>query len=556
MGYNSQATNIGSFVWTDGLDVANRGSQAPSNTFNVHAQNGSHFHGDFTVYDGQLIVSDTNISAQIATNVITRRNPLPMLDDLPMGTNNITNVVHFSVQDIDASGSIRIDDIDVVLESRKINGGTGITVGDQFLSNNPTVNFDVGWGDNRYADGFTNVFDEVIVADNTVTGANLVVNGSFENGLVDWVQTNVTYNPALSNVTVLSGNTGTLIPSNAIAIQADHIYRVSYVYDVNDSFEDITVSLGGYTNTFDTTNTTGAIIGTNVLTMPAVNTDNLKIITVATSNSVTLDDIEVQEITKGRLWAYEARFVNLSIGGTVDMGSNNITNGGTISASEFIGDGSKLTGIVYTETDPLWNGASGNVAFIDATGGWTNLSEYNNDAGFITNYTETDPIWSAESNLYVQASELSVATNPVVVMVRNNADQNISLVGIHKVLYQTEVIDTHSAFATNTFIAPADGKYQLDASLPVGCNLGNTCAIRGYMNVNGTRTDSAIQCIMLEVGEPVQSYATVNVRAILELNQNDSVHIDVQSSGPDFSYTVYGTTGAFPLRATFSINSL
>jgi hypothetical protein len=39
---------------------------------------------------------------------------------------------------------------------------------------------------------------------------------------------------------------------------------------------------------------------------------------------------------------------------------------------------------VYVESDPVYTGASNLLAWIGSTGGWTNLSQYNNDAGYIT----------------------------------------------------------------------------------------------------------------------------------------------------------------------------
>jgi hypothetical protein len=57
---------------------------------------------------------------------------------------------------------------------------------------------------------------------------------------------------------------------------------------------------------------------------------------------------------------------------------------------------------VYVESDPVYTGASNLLAWIGSTGGWTNLSQYNNDSGFATGtpiYVESDPVYTGASNL-------------------------------------------------------------------------------------------------------------------------------------------------------------
>jgi hypothetical protein len=89
--------------------------------------------------------------------------------------------------------------------------------------------------------------------------------------------------------------------------------------------------------------------------------------------------------------------------GNVGIGTDSPTEtldvNGTIKADNYIGNGSQLTDISYTETDPVWTA--------DKTSYYTSLqvdalpvSTFSNDAGYLTSYTETDPIWTADKSLY------------------------------------------------------------------------------------------------------------------------------------------------------------
>ena len=226
------------------------------------------------------------------------------------GQTGVTGIDDLTANDIDASNTLQVAGIDAVLETRKVTAGTGIS-GGGFLSNDVTIAFDSSWGDARYASALSNNLYELSVANRTLTNGELVVNGGFTNAFDGWVQTNVTYNALQSNVTVLSGNTGYLVPSNALSIATGRVYEVSYIYTPNNSYETITVTLGGDSDTHDYSATASTTLATNSFVIRADSLANFNMSILAASNSVTIDNISVREITNGPLWAVDGYIQNL-----------------------------------------------------------------------------------------------------------------------------------------------------------------------------------------------------------------------------------------------------
>ena len=308
-------------AWQKMLEFQTNGTLTASTNFTV---DGLTTLGDLSAED-ITASGNTTIASNIFVNGHIRGD----------GLTDMTGMDAITARNGVFSNSLKQGAIDVVLETRQILGGTGITIGDGYLSNNVTVNLDTTYTDDRYVISGTNVFQELIVADINTYDDNIVVNGSFTNGLNAWVNTNFTYNAAISNVTLLVGNSGTLIPSSALSIRDDSIYRVSYVVDVNNSAEEITVSLGGATNTFSRDDATGDIIYTNAFVLAARNSDNLKLVATATSNSITMDDIEVREIMGGDMFAFDMHVSHeLTVGGTniFTIVGSDTTNASSISA--------------------------------------------------------------------------------------------------------------------------------------------------------------------------------------------------------------------------------
>jgi len=80
-------------------------------------------------------------------------------------------------------------------------------------------------------------------------------------------------------------------------------------------------------------------------------------------------------------------------------------------------DGKYSTGTpVYVESDPVWGAVSGAVAYVGSDGGWTNLSEYNDDIDYATGtpvYVESDPVWESEKSEYATGTPVYAESDPV-----------------------------------------------------------------------------------------------------------------------------------------------
>ena len=102
-----------------------------------------------------------------------------------------------------------------------------------------------------------------------------------------------------------------------------------------------------------------------------------------------------------------------------DSGDSRFEFNDTLYAPSFVGNGSTLYDVNYTETDPLWVSNSSLVAYIANEGTWNvNSSNYwdalddpddiismlnfynktDSDGRYLQSYTETDPLWTANSS--------------------------------------------------------------------------------------------------------------------------------------------------------------
>ncbi|MDD3603899.1 MAG: hypothetical protein PHD86_01750 [Kiritimatiellae bacterium] len=95
---------------------------------------------------------------------------------------------------------------------------------------------------------------------------------------------------------------------------------------------------------------------------------------------------------------------------------SNLTVSGIVSAVSFEGDGSDMTGVVTSETDPVWEAekagyATGTPVYVEADPVWeAEKAEY---ATGTPVYVETDPIWEAEKAAYATGTPLYIEADPV-----------------------------------------------------------------------------------------------------------------------------------------------
>ena len=132
-------------------------------------------------------------------------------------------------------------------------------------------------------------------------------------------------------------------------------------------------------------------------------------------------------------------------------------------------------------------------------------------------------------------------TNTPAWFVKKSAQQSISNNTYTDVTYDTEVVDTDSAFASNVFTVPSGkgGKYIVfgQCRFDTGADFDN---IQSIIAVNGTRT--------LASWGANQYYNFINVTGILDLSAGDVVkHVCAQDSGGSINlgYADQGTVTFF-----------
>jgi hypothetical protein len=119
------------------------------------------------------------------------------------------------------------------------------------------------------------------------------------------------------------------------------------------------------------------------------------------------------------------------------------------------------------------------------------------------------------------------AANPVAFRVYKSTDQTgIGSNVATKVLYQTEVYDTHNAVSSSTFTAPISGYYMIDAGVHIQ---GPTGAYQLRIYVNGSPFQYP------HVGYSNGTNASATGSCMLKLNASDTVEIYGRAAHPSTS---------------------
>jgi len=159
----------------------------------------------------------------------------------------------------------------------------------------------------------TNLLTSLIVADSTVTGSELITNGTFAGNATGWTlggtaayQAAGTY---ADTVKVSAGTAGTLEQAATIGLSTGRTYLVSYK---QYSFGDVVTAsmvMGGITNsdTFTATETKTIIYPTTITNDPVIT------VTAGATYDVYIDNISVKQITDGDVWVAD----DLYVGGNV-----------------------------------------------------------------------------------------------------------------------------------------------------------------------------------------------------------------------------------------------
>lgn len=169
--------------------------------------------------------------------------------------------------------------------------------------------------DTRYMTGMTNVFNIIMVGNQTNLGAELVSNGSFD-GSSNWVLSgDCLYGD--EQIYMFSNKSGSIAPSNdfLLPLQTGNIYKVS----MNSSGGGTSiVSIGG--SSWTTTNA-----GTRYVFLQAVNvSSNLNVQLLTGTAAMWIDDLSVKQVTSGVASVAGTLYVgtNLFVGGVPVVGLN------------------------------------------------------------------------------------------------------------------------------------------------------------------------------------------------------------------------------------------
>jgi len=257
----------------------------------------------------------TNFAKSVASRIYTLTYPTNVsyfANDsgylLPAATNQFSTLNT-------ATGSIQTQVS--AITNRTITAGTALSGGGN-LSANRTLSLNLAYTDARYYQKYTNIFDELVVADRDLLGSELTTNGTFAN-TNGWVFSgSATYNSTSKRVEITSGNTGTVIPSTDLAIEFGKVYEIS-IYKGTGAATNV-ISLGGSSWT-----TTGS--GTNTWYCPCRNeSTNLVIQFNAGASSDWFDNISIKACTNGSAFVTKDLFVggDLYVSGKIYLGSTNV----------------------------------------------------------------------------------------------------------------------------------------------------------------------------------------------------------------------------------------
>ncbi|MDB3919949.1 hypothetical protein N9349_04275 [Candidatus Pelagibacter sp.] len=126
------------------------------------------------------------------------------------------------------------------------------------------------------------------------------------------------------------------------------------------------------------------------------------------------------------------------------------------------------------------------------------------------------------SNMTTAVQSAGSANTPAF-FVHNNASQSLTSSTFTEVTFQTEVVDTDNAFASNTFTVPSGkgGNYLIGSNLEFRTNADNLRGIINNIYVNGSM-------YMKQNNEYESSYpakANLTVVSVIPLSAGDTVNI-------------------------------
>ena len=126
--------------------------------------------------------------------------------------------------------------------------------------------------------------------------------------------------------------------------------------------------------------------------------------------------------------------------------------------------------------------------------------------------------------------------------VKNSSNQNnIALATDVTVLFQTEIFDIGSNFASNTFTAPVTGKYQLNAHI----RWDSLSTAHDYVVCYIITSNNAYYSIIDPDGfDSNPAYFTQNVSVLADMDANDTAHVQVVCAGGSATSDISSDNGS------------
>jgi len=163
----------------------------------------------------------------------------------------------------------------------------------------------------------------------------------------------------------------------------------------------------------------------------------------------------------------------------------------------------------------LFNNSSANQGAIK----YNHASDY---MSFRTN--DTDDRLKIDSNGHVTMPYQSAF------LVQKNAFQyNIALGSAVTVTWETEIFDQNADFASNTFTAPVDGKYQMNVQL----RITGVDSAHAYIHVYLKTTNRNYECLLLDPTEfnGDLNYMTCAASHLIDMDASDTAYVVIYISG-------------------------
>jgi len=207
-----------------------------------------------------------------------------------------------------------------------------------------------------------------------------------------------------------------------------------------------------------------------------------------------------------------AEKMRLTSAGHLSVGATSITNGGGYNKV-----------IQVKGTEGAFSAVSGSSESVFAQNG-ANTQVINRANGYME--------FRTNNVVHQKIDSTGAVTKPLqpAFLVQKNAFQyNIALDSAVTVTWETEVFDQNSDFASNTFTAPVDGKYQMNVQL----RITGVDSAHAYVHIYLKTTNRNYECLLLDPTEfnGDLNYMTCAASHLIDMDASDTAYVVIYISG-------------------------